>query len=94
MIKIPFLNKIIMKIASEVHKSRIETLENRILKMEQDKKVTESKLNDCLNALSKLDDRLYNANLDSSKAIGAINALLHNGKLQSLNEKKDENVSE
>ncbi|CAA0250882.1 hypothetical protein TFA04_80005 [Tenacibaculum maritimum] len=82
-----------MKIASEVHKSRIETLENRILEMEKDKKVTDSKLNDCLNNLSKLEDRLYNANLDSSKAVGAINALLQSGKLHSLNEKKDENVS-
>jgi hypothetical protein len=93
MIKIPFLNKIVMKIASEVHKSRIETLENRILEMEKDKKVTESKLNDCLETVSKLDDRLYAANLDSSKAVGAINALLQSGKLHSLTEKKDENVS-
>ena len=83
-----------MKIASEVHKSRIETLENRILEMEKDKKVTESKLNDCLSNISKLEERLYNANLDSSKAVGAINALLHSGKFNSINEKKNENVTQ
>jgi|TARA_B110000091_G_C13390723_1_gene300000 hypothetical protein len=92
MIKVPFLNKLILKIASEVHKSRIEKLEIRILDMEQDKKVTDSRLNDCSDLLSKLEDRLYNANLDSSKAVGAINALLQTGKINSLNEKRNEDV--
>ena len=88
MIKIPFINKIILKVASEVHKNRIEKLEHRVLEMEKDKKLVDKQINDCLDNLSKLDDRLYNANLDSAKAVGAINSLLQAGKLHSLTENK------
>lgn len=64
------------------------------MEMEKDKKVTDSKLQDCLDLIGKLDDRLYNANLDSSKAVGAINALLQTGKVHSLNEKRNEDARE
>lgn len=71
-----WLKKLIVKIAAEVHKSKIEEFEKRILKMEQEHAVISKTLIDNQNKIEKLEDKLYNANMDSAKAYGTIQTLI------------------
>lgn len=71
-----WINKIVEKIAAEVHKSKIEEFEKRILEMEQKHAVILKTMIDMQNAMEKLEDRLYNANMESSKANGALQTLI------------------
>lgn len=71
-----FLNDLIRKMAAEVHKSKIDEFEKRILAIEQKQEVILRTIDDNKNQLIKLDDRMYKANLDSSKAIGTIETLM------------------
>lgn len=74
-----WLNKIVRKVASEVHKSKIEDFEKRILEIERKQEVILKTMTDNQNKLDKLDDRLYDANLKSAAAVGAINTLIQSG---------------
>jgi len=65
-----WINKIVIKIASEVHKNKIEDFEKRILVIEQEQKVILKTLKDIESKLDKLDDRVYNNNLKTATALG------------------------
>ena len=65
-----WLNKIVIRIASEVHKNKIEDFEKRILLIEQEQKVILKTLKDIEKKLEKLDDRIYDNNLKTAAAIG------------------------
>jgi hypothetical protein len=70
-----WLNKIVIKIASEVHKNKIEDFEKRILVIEQEEKVILKTLNDIEAKLDKLDDRIYDNNLKTATALGFVQSL-------------------
>jgi len=70
-----WLNKIIRRIAAEVHKSKIEEFEKRILAVEQMHEVILKTIKDSEAKLDKLDNRIYDAILDSAKVIGTIETL-------------------
>ena len=87
-----WLNKIVVKIAAEVHKSKIDDFENRILEMERKQEVILKTIQDNQDQLLKLDDRLYKANVESAKATGAIATLIQLIDIKNLKEEKsDEN---
>lgn len=67
-----WLNKIVIKIASEVHKNKIEDFEKRILVIEQEEKVILKTLKDIEEKLNKLDDRIYDNNLKTATALGFV----------------------
>lgn len=70
-----WLNKIVIKIASEVHKNKIEDFEKRILVIEQEEKVIVKTLKDIEAKLDKLDDRIYDNNLKTATALGYFKSL-------------------
>lgn len=70
-----WLNKIVIKIASEVHKNKIEDFEKRILVIEQEQKVILKTLKDIESKLEKLDDRIYDNNLKTATALGFVQSL-------------------
>ena len=85
-----WLDKIVSKIASEVHKSKIDEFEKRILAMEQKQAVILKTIEDNQKFLEKLDDRIYKANLESASAVGAIKTLIQNGtSTNSLNQDRN-----
>ncbi len=65
-----WLSKIVAKIASEVHKNKIEDFENRILVIEQDQKVIMKTLTDIEAKLDKLDTRIYDNNIKTATFLG------------------------
>ena len=67
-----WLNKIIIKIASEVYKNKIEDFEKRILVIEQEEKVILKTLKDIEEKLNKLDDRIYDNNLKTATTLGFV----------------------
>lgn len=74
-----WMNKIVHKIASEAHKSKIEDFEKRIAEMEKNQKLILKSLKDNEESLKKMDDRIYQANMESSKAVGAIQTVIQSG---------------
>jgi len=70
-----WLNKIVIKIASEVHKNKIEDFEKRILVIEQEQKVILKTLKDIESKLEKLDDRIYDNNIKTAAALGFVQSL-------------------
>lgn len=74
-----FLNKIVRKVAAEVHKTKIDEFEKRILEIEQKQAVILKTIQDNQNKLDKLDDRLYQANMESAAAVGAIKTIIQSG---------------
>lgn len=74
-----WLNKIVRKVAAEVHKSKIDEFEKRILEIEQKQAVILKTIQDNQTKLDKLDDRLYQANMESASAVGAIKTLIQTG---------------
>jgi len=87
-----WIDKIVRKVASEVHKSKIEDFEKRILEIERKQEVILKTLTDNQNKLDKLDDRLYDANLKSATATGAITTFIELGmkNQKMLNQENDE----
>jgi len=89
-----WLNKIVIKIASEVHKNKIEDFEKRILVIEQEQKVILKTLKDIETKLDKLDDRIYDNNLKTANALGFIQSFkstaIDNPKLLSQGDIKKE----
>ena len=71
-----YLQQLIRKLASEVHRSKIDEFEKRILEMEKKHDLILKSINDNQNKLDILDSRIYNANLESAKALGALNAII------------------
>ena len=76
---INLVKKAFIKIAAEVHKTKIEEFEKRILEIEQKQAVILKTIQDNEKKLGKLDDRLYQANMESAAAVGAINTLIQSG---------------
>lgn len=74
-----WINKIVRKVAEEVHKSKIDEFEKRMLKIEQKQAVILKSIQDNQSKLDKLDERLYQANMNSASAVGAINTLINTG---------------
>ncbi len=75
-----WLNGIVKKVAAEVHKTKISEFESRLLEIERKQEVILKCLQDNQNTLDKLDNRLYQANMDSAAAVGAINAMIQTGR--------------
>ena len=67
-----WLNKIVIKIASEVHKNKIKDFEDRILVIEQKEKVILKTLIDIEAKLEKLDNRIYDNNIYTANALGGV----------------------
>lgn len=63
------------KIASEVHKSKIEQLENRILEMERKHAVIMKSIEDNCTSLDKMEQKVEKATFESAKASGTIETL-------------------
>jgi hypothetical protein len=74
-----WINKIVRKVAEEVHKSKIDEFEKRMLKIEQKQAVILKSIQDNQSKLDKLDERLYQANMNSASAVGAINTIINTG---------------
>jgi hypothetical protein len=77
---VDWLKKLIYRIASEVHRSKIDEFEKRIQDMERKHEVMLKSILDNEKKMEKLEDRQYDANLQASQAIGAINVLIQSGK--------------
>ena len=75
-----WLNKIILKLASEVHKSRIDELEKRILEIEKKHEVILKSISDNENTIEKLEEKLYKSDLKVAKFEGAITVLIEKAK--------------
>ncbi len=75
-----WLNKVILKIASEVHKSKIDELEKRIIGMEKKHEVFIKTISDNEKKIEKLEDRVYQSDLIISKFDGALNVLIEKAK--------------
>ena len=71
-----WLNKIVIKIVSEVHKNKIEDFEKRILVIEQEQKVILKTLKDIESKLEKLDNRIYDNNIKTASALGFVQSLI------------------
>lgn len=67
------------RVASEVHKSKIEDFEKRIADMEKNQKLIMKSLENNESKIEKLDDRVYKANMESATAVGAIKTLVQSG---------------
>jgi predicted transcriptional regulator len=74
-----WLKTIIGKIAAEVHKTKIGEFENRLLEIERKQEVILKSIQDSQNKLEKLDDRIYQANIESAAAVGAIKTVIQGG---------------
>jgi len=72
-----WFKKIARKVAAEVHKSKIEEFEKRIADMEKKHEVLLKSMQDNQDTLKVIDKRVYDANMASSKAIGAIEYVIH-----------------
>lgn len=70
-----WINKIVFRIASEVHKSKIEEFEKRIMEMERKHDVMMKTIHDNEKRLEKLDDKLYDANTKLASTMGSLNVL-------------------
>ena len=78
--KFGWLNKIIKKVAEEVHKSKIDELEKRIVDMEKKHEFFLKTISDNERNISKLHDKMYNADLTIAKFDGALSVLVDKAK--------------
>lgn len=76
-----FISWLANKVASEVHKSKIEEFEKRIAEMESKHEVILKTLKDHDDLMNKMEDRMYESNMKSSQAIGAIKTAIQTGLL-------------
>jgi len=70
------LKKIISRIAEEVHRSKIEELENRLLEMEKDHKLYHKTILDNEKRIQNLEEKLWDAILNSTKIETALETAL------------------
>lgn len=68
--------KIVARIAEEVHKSKIEELEKRILLMEQDHKLNSKTISDNEQEIKDLKEKLYYATIMAEKMEATITTVL------------------
>lgn len=88
-----WFNKIVTKLAAEVHKNKIEEFEKRLLEIEQKQQVILKSIEDNQKTLNKLDNRIYKANIESASAVGAINAVISRGNVNNLlTQRENDNV--
>jgi hypothetical protein len=85
-----WLNKIVRKVAAEVHKTKIDEFEKRIQEMEQKQEVILKTIIDNQNKLDKLDDRLYQANMESAAAVGAIKTIIQTNSNNIINSREQQ----
>mgnify|MGYP000182766933 CR=1 FL=1 len=74
--EIKWLNKLVMKLAEEAYKSKIEALDKRMIDLEKKHEIIMKSIADSEKKLGKLDDRLYDANIDAAKTVGALQAFI------------------
>lgn len=84
-----WFKSIIKKAAAEVHKTKINEFENRLLEIERKQEVILKSIQDNQTKLEKLDDRIYKANMESAAAVGAIKAMIQTGKANNLSLNQD-----
>jgi uncharacterized coiled-coil protein SlyX len=75
-----WFNKIVLKIASEVHKSKIDELEKRIASIEKKHEVFNKSISDNEKVLEKLENRLYQSDMKIAKFEGAFVVILDKAK--------------
>jgi len=71
-----WLNKILLRIASEVHKSRIDELEKRIAEMEKKHGVFNKTISDNERKIEKLEERMYQSDMTRCKFEGALSVVI------------------
>lgn len=81
-----WLKKIVKRIAEEVHKSKIEELEKRIIEMEKDHKVIMKTITDNEIKIKELDEKVFKSTIVSAKMEATIKTILY------LNEKEGRNL--
>ncbi len=75
-----WLEKIILKIASEVHKSKIDELEKRIHEMEKKHEVFNKTISDNERKIEKLEEKMYQSDMVRCKFEGALSVLMDKAK--------------
>ena len=88
-----WLSKIINRIAIEVHKDKLNELEARIIEMEKNQQLILKSISDNEKRIEKIDDRVYNANIESASAIGAIKTFIEGRKLVGNSNNQEEGKS-
>lgn len=71
------LNKLIRKVAEEVHKSKIDELEKRIVEMEKDHKVNLKVISDNETRINKLESKLWETSLEAAKIESTVKTILY-----------------
>ncbi|MCF6307901.1 MAG: hypothetical protein L3J09_08090 [Flavobacteriaceae bacterium] len=71
-----WLKKIVRRVAEEVHKSKIEELDKRVLEMEKEHKVMTKTISDSESKIKDLETKLYNSIILSTKMEATINTVL------------------
>lgn len=71
-----WLKKIVRRVAEEVHKSKIEELDKRVLEMEKEHKVMTKTITDSENKIKELENKLYNSVILSTKMEATISTVL------------------
>lgn len=71
-----WLKKIVRRVAEEVHKSKIEELDKRVLEMEKEHKVMTKSISDSESKIKDLETKLYNSVILSTKMEATINTVL------------------
>lgn len=70
-----WINKIVFRIASEVHKSKIEEFEKRIMEMERKHHLLLKSMTDNERNINKIEERLYNTDMKLSNTVGIVSSL-------------------
>lgn len=71
-----WLNKIISKVAEEVHKSKIEEFNNKVTELVSEHKVMTKTITDNEIKIQKLEDKVFNAIVSSSKMEATIKTVI------------------
>jgi len=71
-----WLNKIISKVAEEVHKSKIEEFNNKVTELVSEHKVMTKTITDNERKIQYLEDKVFNAIVSSSKMEATIKTVL------------------
>ncbi len=71
-----WLNKIIGKVAEEVHKSKIEEFSSKVAELVSDHKVMSKTIHDNERKIQQLEEKVFNSIVTSSKMEATISTLL------------------
>jgi len=71
-----WINKIVRKIAEEVHKSKIEDFDKRVAELLSEHKVMNKTITDNEQKIQRLEDRVFNAIISSAKMEATIKTVL------------------